>query len=296
MPRLSDFAELAGLRILRDGVFARTGKLSTRLDSLCVPLRSPKYTAEANGNLNVDAIVTTIEIAELLDTRLAVAVADDPDAAHSEIHAALAARHAAMLLAQPNHIDGSAQIHSSANISDHGVNIGPRVWVGANVSIASGVSVEGDCVLHSGVSLGVPGFNTGIIGGRQRIIPQIGGVRLLPFVELLASVCVARALFGGETLLGEEVVADNLVYIAHDVQIGRRVQICALANILGRAVIGEGAYIGPSAVIKNGLSIGSGAKISIGAVVTQDVADNCVVTGNFAVQHDRFLQHIRSIR
>lgn len=296
MPRLSDFAELAGLRVLRDGVFAHTGKLSTQLDSLCVPLRSPKYAAEANGNLGIDAIVTTIEIAPLLDSRLAVAVADNPDAAHSEIHAALAERHLAMLRGQPNRIDGSAQIHPSANVSDHGVNIGPRVWIGANVSIAAGVSVEGDCVLHPGVSLGGPGFNTGIIGGRQRIIPQIGGVRLRPFVELLANVCVARALFGGETLLGEEVVADNLAYIAHDVQIGRRVQICALANILGRAVIGEEAYIGPSAVIKNGLSIGSGAKVSMGAVVTQDVADNCVVTGNFAVPHDRFLQHIRSIR
>ena len=127
-------------------------------------------------------------------------------------------------------------------------------------------------------------------------MPQLGGVRLKTGVELLANVCIARAVFGGETTLGEETVADSLVYIAHDVQIGRRVQLCALVNILGRTIIGDGAYIGPSAVVKNGLVIGDRAKISIGAVVTQDVAPGNVVTGNFALPHDRFLDHIRSIR
>jgi UDP-3-O-[3-hydroxymyristoyl] glucosamine N-acyltransferase len=96
--------------------------------------------------------------------------------------------------------------------------------------------------------------------------------------------------------LGEETVADNLVYIAHDVQVGRQVQICALANILGRTVVGDNAYVGPSAVIKNGLKIGARARISIGSVVTQDVADGAVVSGNFAIGHDRFLTHLRSIR
>jgi acetyltransferase-like isoleucine patch superfamily enzyme len=119
---------------------------------------------------------------------------------------------------------------------------------------------------------------------------------LKPYVELLANVCVARALFGGETTLGEETVADNLVYIAHDVQIGRRVQICALVNILGRVEIGDEAYIGPSSVIINGARIGEKAKVSIGAVVTRDVPAGTTVSGNFAIPHDRFLTHLRSVR
>lgn len=296
MIRLSDFSGLAGLAVVRDGSFSVTGKLSTPLDGLCVPLRSAKYAAEVNANANATAVITTAEIVELLDSRLAVGVAENPDAVHSEIHAILAQEHEVKLRARPNLIDSSAQIHPSAVIADHGVTIGPRAWLGPHVTLAPGVDVDADCVLHAGVSLGVPGFNTGIIGGRQRIIPQVGGVKLHPFVELLSNVCVARALFGGNTTLAEEVVADNLVYIAHDVQIGKRVQICALVNILGRTVIEEGAYIGPSAVIKNGLHIGANAKISIGAVVTQDVAANQKVSGNFAIPHDRFINHIRSIR
>ena len=150
--------------------------------------------------------------------------------------------------------------------------------------------------MHAGVVLGGPGFNVGTLGGRRKILPQLGGVRLAPHVELLANTCVARALFGGETTIGEETVADNLVYIAHDCQIGRRVQICALANILGRVVVGDEAYIGPSAVVVNGTRVGAGAKITMGAVVTREVAPGAVVSGNFAVDHDRFLAHMRAIR
>ena len=88
--RLSEFQGLAGLEVLRDGEFAVTGKLSTPLDGLCVPLRSAKYLDEVNGNPSVAAVITTREIAEGLDPRFAVGVAEQPDAAHSEVHARLA--------------------------------------------------------------------------------------------------------------------------------------------------------------------------------------------------------------
>lgn len=294
--RLSEFQGVAGLKILRDGPFRVTGKLSTPLDGLCVPLRSIDYLNEVNANERVVAVITTADIADSVDRRMAVAIAERPDDAHSEIHALCAEAVEASLSARPSRIDSTARIDASARISPHGVEIGPRVRIGPNVVIERGVVVEEECILHAGVTLGVPGFNTGIIGGRQRIIPQLGGVRIRPFVELLAHVCVARAIFGGETTIGEETVADNLVYIAHDVQIGRRVQICALANILGRAEVGDGVYIGPTAVVINGARIGAKAKVSIGSVVTQDVPEGEVVTGNFAVAHARFLEHLRSVR
>lgn len=294
--RLSDFQGLAGLQMLRDGGFELTGKLSTPLDGLCVPLRSARYVNEVNESPRIHAVITTAELAGELDARFAVAVAERPDEAHSEIHARCAQEKEDALKARPNRIDPTARIDPNARIAPYGVDIGARVRIGPNVSISPGTTIEADCVLHPGVVLGMPGFNTGIVGGRQRILPQLGGVRLKPFVELLANVCVARALFGGETLIGEETVSDNLVYIAHDVQIGRRVQICALANILGRAEIGDGVYIGPSAVIINGARLGTGAKVSMGAVVTRDVEAGQTVTGNFALPHQQFLAHMRSIR
>lgn len=293
---LSTFAQEAGYSVLRDGPFGLTGKLSTPLDGLCVPLRAAKFADEVNANERVAAVITTSELAELVDSRLAVAISQQPDATHAELHSLLAVRRQAELRAKPNRIDSSAIIDPMARIAEYGVEIGAHVRVCGNVTIDAGVTIEESCVLHPGVSLGVPGFNSGLIGGRQRIIPQLGGVRLKPWVELLSNVCVARALFGGETTVGEETLADNLVYIAHDVQIGRQVQICALANILGRAEIGDGAYLGPSSVVINGARIGAKAKVSMGAVVTQDVPAGETVTGNFAIPHHRFLDHLRTIR
>lgn len=277
-------------------MFERTGKLSTLIDGLCVPLRSAKHIDEVNANPFITSVVTTPQVAEGLEMRLGVGVCSDPDAAHAEIHAEIAREHLAKLRARPNVIDNSAYIDSAANLSGHAVTIGPGCWIGPNVTIAPGVSVGAHCVLHSGTVLGVPGFNSAALGGRRKIMQSLGGVRLEPFVEILANCTVANAVFGGHTLIDQETLIDNLVYIAHDVQIGRRVQICALANILGRSIIGEEAYIGPSSVIKNGLRVGSRARVTMGAVVTQDVPENAVVSGNFAVSHDRFLHHIRSIR
>ena len=294
--RLGAFEGVGGLKVLRDAPFAVTGKLSTPLDGLLAPLRSERYLAEANACARLAAVITTPDLAERLDGRLGVAVAREPDVAHAEVHAQLAAARTAALQAQSTRIDPSAQIDGSASIAPYGVEIGPGVFVGPRCAVLPGSTIEADCALHVGAVIGVAGFQAARIGGRQRIAPQLGGVRLARGVELLADVSVARALFGGETLVGEETLADCHVYIAHDCRIGARVQICALANILGRVEIGDDAYIGPSAVIVNGARIGAGAKVTMGAVVTRDVAAGTTVSGNFAIEHHRFLDHLRAIR
>jgi UDP-3-O-[3-hydroxymyristoyl] glucosamine N-acyltransferase len=44
------------------------------------------------------------------------------------------------------------------------------------------------------------------------------------------------------------------------------------------------------------LTIGKKASISLGSVVTKDVKEGNRVSGNFAIDHDRFIAFIRSIR
>lgn len=294
--RLSEFASLARMEIVRDGDFAVTGKLSTPLRGLCVPLRSARFLDEVNAHPNVAAVITTFDIARDVNDQFAVAIAEKPDEAHSEVHAACAHQQDAVLRSRANRIDPSALIHPAAVIADYGVVIGPAVQIGPMVQIAPGSTIEEGAKLHAGVVIGVEGFNTGVVGGRLRVLPQLGGVRIGAHAELLAHVSVARALFGGETVIGEEVMIDCKAYIAHDAQLGRRVQVCALANILGRVEIGDEAYVGPSAVIKNGLKIGARAKVSMGAVVTKDVPADGWVTGNFALPHDQFLTKLRTPR
>jgi UDP-3-O-[3-hydroxymyristoyl] glucosamine N-acyltransferase len=296
MPQLSTYEGVGGLKVVRDAAFDLTGKLSTPLPGLLAPLRSERWLGEANACARLAAVITTPALADRLDGRLGVAVASEPEFAHAEVHARLAAEREAALRASPTLIDPAARVDGSASVAGHGVVIGAGAFVGPGCVILPGSTIEPEVVLHASAIIGVAGFQAARIEGHQRIAPQLGGARVRRGAELLAHVTVARALFGGETAIGEEVLADCHVYIAHDCVVGRRVQLCAHANVMGRVEIGEEAYIGPSAVIVNGARIGPGAKVSMGAVVTRDVPAGATVTGNFAIPHHQFLANLRASR
>ena len=44
------------------------------------------------------------------------------------------------------------------------------------------------------------------------------------------------------------------------------------------------------------IDIGKGARVNIGSVATRDVEPGKAVTGNFAIDHDRFISNLKSIR
>jgi UDP-3-O-[3-hydroxymyristoyl] glucosamine N-acyltransferase len=111
-----------------------------------------------------------------------------------------------------------------------------------------------------------------------------------------ANCCIDRGLFGGETLVGEDTTLDSLVYVAHDAQLGRLCRVGAGAVINGSCVVGDEAWIGPNATISSEVRVGAGAWIALGSVVTRDVPSGQRVSGNFAIAHDRFLDHLRRIR
>jgi UDP-3-O-[3-hydroxymyristoyl] glucosamine N-acyltransferase len=66
--------------------------------------------------------------------------------------------------------------------------------------------------------------------------------------------------------------------------------------IAGSVDIGEDVWIGPSAVISSGIRIGDRAAITLGSVVTRSVEAGKRVSGNFAIDHERFIQFLKSIR
>jgi UDP-3-O-[3-hydroxymyristoyl] glucosamine N-acyltransferase len=59
--------------------------------------------------------------------------------------------------------------------------------------------------------------------------------------------------------------------------------------------MGEQVWIGPGATLIQRLTIGDRARISAGSCVIQNVPADQQVTGNIAVDHQRFLRHIASI-
>jgi len=69
--------------------------------------------------------------------------------------------------------------------------------------------------------------------------------------------------------------------------------IAGRSVISGNCSIGENVFLGVGAVISNRITIGDGARVSLGSVVTKDVPAGQTVTGNFAVDHRKFLSNLR---
>ncbi len=59
-------------------------------------------------------------------------------------------------------------------------------------------------------------------------------------------------------------------------------------------MIGEHFWAGLNATISNRITIGDHARVSLGAVVTKDIPSNTTVSGNFAIEHQRFLHNLKA--
>ena len=69
--------------------------------------------------------------------------------------------------------------------------------------------------------------------------------------------------------------------------------IVANSSIGGRVSIGENSWIGLSASVRNGISVGNNARVNMGAVVTRNVSEGKSVSGNFAIDHESFIEKIK---
>lgn len=203
-------------------------------------------------------------------------------------------------------------VHPSAVVSERAV-LGERVHVGARCVLGE-VVVGDDCVLHPGVVLydgtglgkrveihantvvGADGFGfERDAEGVPHQFPQHSGVVVGNDVQIGAATCVDRGSLA-DTVIEDRAKIDNLVHIAHNVRVGEDTLIAANAVIAGSTVLGKRVWVGPSACVSNGLVVGDDAMVSLGAVVTRDVEPGQRVTGNFAVEHARFLKKLRESR
>lgn len=69
--------------------------------------------------------------------------------------------------------------------------------------------------------------------------------------------------------------------------------IAAGATFGGRTVLGDGVWIGVGATVINGITVGEKARVNIGSVATRSVPDGGSVTGNFAIEHEKFIENLK---
>ncbi len=295
--RLSDLQlDVFGIKLICDGKFDSLGAFSRDRQNMLVFIEEEKYIPFILENKSkYSAIICRPEHLSMIPSHMGVCVSDDPKLSFYKLHNHLAESYPSYHVLPETDISQEATIHETAFIDSH-VKIAKGCVVHPNATILRGTILEENVVIGPGSVIGGGGFR--FIRDNTRIMPiaHVGGVLLRKGVEVHSNSCIDKAVYSDFTTIGEDTKISNLVHIAHNVVIGKRCCIPACTMIAGSVIIGDDVWIGPNATVSNGLVIGDSARISLGAVVTKNVPSGMTVSGNFAVEHSKFLQFIKSIR
>jgi len=293
---LEETARGLNATITRDGEFESLGFVTHSRPHMLVFLEDERFAQSAAQNPSISCVVTSSDLAQHLQPHWGVVVAPSPRKFFYALHEYLV-QHTTFYRTTPDsRIAPTALVHPSAVIAPQGVQIGDRAIIEPHVVIHAGAVIEDDVVIRAGSVLASEGFQVLLTDGRATRVSHGGTVRICRGADLHAHCSVDRGLFGGATTIGPDSTLDSHVYVAHDAMLGRLCRVGAGAVINGSTTVEDEVWIGPNATVSSEVRIGARAQISLGSVVTQDVRPGERVSGNFAIDHARFLDHLRSIR
>ena len=272
------------------GFIGRSG--ATKLSFIDDPSQLP----ELKNDTHVACVIANEESAESIDPRLGLCISENPQRTFVEIHNWLARESEFYGKSFPSRVDRKAVVHPTAFVASDCVEVGPFCEIGPNAVILERV------VLGEGVIVR-PGS---VIGIDQTLPPRFAAVKPPPtasgwveihrYVDVHANCCINKPIFGGRTEIGEFTKLDNLVEIGPNARVGKRCLLVAACALAEDAEIGNDVWIGPNSTVSQGIRVGDGAFITIGAVVVNDVSAGQRVSGNFAIDHDKFIALMRRIR
>ena len=294
--RLGEFAGIGGLEVIRECAFSYPAKILTPSDDVLVPLVAGGALRDLRGRSGIKGVITSPELAADVPSELGLAVAPDPMAAHHLIHVALAQMEGRLWTDFDTEIDPTASIHPLAYVAPRNVRIGPDASILPFAVVHERSTIGAGTRLHAHTVIGADAYEIVTINGIQVLRPQTGAVEVGSDCQILSGSVITKTAFCGATLIGDHTVLDCNVTVSHDVQIGTNVRIGGSSWIGGRATIGNKASIGPGCTIGNGVKVGHRGKVSLGSVVTRDVPEDGHVSGNFAIEHQKFITFLRTVR
>jgi UDP-3-O-[3-hydroxymyristoyl] glucosamine N-acyltransferase len=257
---------------------------------MLIYIEDKRYLSFLGKNPNVACVMTSQVLSGSIPDGYGVVISDDPARNFFKLHNHLADRTSFYGEDFDSDIAPDLVVAPGVYISPKNVRISHGVTIEPNVVILPHTIIDGGVILRAGCVIGTQGFQFKKRGTEVLPIAHAGGVWLHQRVEVQANSAIARGVFGGYTEIGADTKIDSLVYIAHNAKIGKRCLLIASSEVSGSVIVGDDVWIGPGAVISNGVTIGDRATVSLGAVVVRDVSPDERVSGNFAMEHKKFLR------
>ena len=165
------------------------------------------------------------------------------------------------------HIDAGVKLFPGVVIGDR-ASIGENTILHPNVVIYHDVSIGKRGIIHSGTVIGSDGFGFAPSPEGWKKIHQLGSVVIGNDVEIGSNTSIDRGALL-DTIIGDNVIIDNLVHIAHNVKIGKGTALAGCVGIAGSATIGEGCTVAGAVAINGHISIADKSHFHGGTIVTK---------------------------
>ncbi len=291
--RLSECTGFVPITVVRDAAFDTLGFLVDPQPGMLAFLESARYLsllARCGGA--VSCVVAPAGMVDRLPTVPGLAVSESPRRAFFDLHNHLARQTEFYGPNSPTAVHPTAVVHSTAWVAPMNVSIAAGAEIQPHATVLEGTTVGARVVVQPGVVLGGVGLQTARFPDAVVDLVHAGGVVIEDDAQLLAHAVVARGVFRQATTIGAGCRIGNHAFISHNAQIGQRTFVGHGAVVNGNVVAGRDCWIGPGAVISHCVRIGDGARISLGATVVRDVGRSQQVSGNFAMEHRRFLRRM----
>lgn len=293
--KLYDYWHWTGCQgsLISDGEFCALEQCTRiRTTKALTYIENEKYVSALN-NLHISCVICAPEFKNKIPDHITgIVIAEYPKAVFYKIHNYLVERQ----LEIPTKIDPSAKISPLAYIAPFNVVIGKNVVVQPFAVIDKNCVIQDNVRICSGAVIAGQSFTSVTESPTQSFLVKDGGSVLIESgVDICSQTHVACGTLQNDvTTLGAYTEVDALVYIGHGTVIGKKSLITGGAAIAGNCIIGDNVRIGINATISNRIKIGDGARVSLGAVVTKDVPEGTTVSGNFAINHQRFISNLKA--
>lgn len=294
--KLLDIKSLINGEIINDREFTSLGLAVSKCnEKLLSFIEDEKYIKELSDNIT--CLITTKEIGEAIKDKYGVIVSKNPRMDYFKLHNKLSNNREYLRKTYKTIIGENCNISPMASISNTNVTIGNNVKIEEFVVIRENTVIGDNSIIRAGCILGGEGFEYKRTDGIIMNVTHCGGVIVGANVEVQYNTCIDKALYTWDnTIVSDYSKIDNMVHLEHGVKVGERCLIASRTTVGGRTVIGSDSWIGLGAIISNGLTLGNKVSVSLGSVVTKNIEDGEKVSGNFAINHDKFIDFIKSIR